>query len=286
MARQTGLGRGLETLMGSQISNERDVFAELDINLIDPNPNQPRRSFDSEKLDELAASIRSVGVISPILVVKNGERYMIVSGERRFRASKRAKLTHIPALIRDFDAMKRIEIALIENLQRADLNPMEEALGIKALMDECALTQEQAANQLGKSRSAIANTLRLLALDETTAQLVADGKLSEGHARALLGIADDEKRAALAQFAAENGLSVRQVEDQVRKLKLSEVAEEEIDNKSAKPPEFEAMESVFKQTFGSTVKISGTAQRGSIAIQYKSFEEFERIFDILNQGNQ
>ena len=286
MARHTGLGRGLETLMGSQVSNTNDVFCEIDINLIDPNPEQPRRSFDSEKLDELAASIKSVGIISPILVVKSGERYMIVSGERRFRAAKRARLTHIPALIRDFDTLKRIEVALIENLQRADLNPMEEALGIKALMDECALTQEQAATQLGKSRSAIANTLRLLALDETTALLVADGKLSEGHARALLGIADDEKRASLARFAAENGLSVRQVEEQVRKLKLAEAAEEESDGKKAKPPEFEAMESVFKQTFGSSVKISGTPQKGSIAIQYKSFEEFERIFDILNQGNQ
>jgi ParB family chromosome partitioning protein len=279
MARQTGLGRGLEMLMGNQIPDDADAFAEIDIRLIDPNPDQPRRFFDDEKLDELARSIKTVGIISPIVVVKNDGRYTIISGERRFRASIKAKLSHIPAIIRDYDTIKRMEVALIENLQRDDLNPLDEATGIQALIDECAITQEQAAERLGKSRSAVANSLRLLALDEITAGLITEGKLSAGHARALLGIENPDERARLATAAAERQLSVRQVEEQVRNLKrMANLPQEE----ETIPEEFKVMESAFKKTLGSTIKINGTRKRGKISIEYKSFEEFERIYNIIN----
>ncbi|MGI5900183.1 MAG: ParB/RepB/Spo0J family partition protein [Christensenellales bacterium] len=279
MARQTGLGRGLEMLMGNQIPDDADAFAEIDIRLIDPNPGQPRRSFDSEKLDELAKSIKTVGIISPIVVVKNDGRYTIISGERRFRASIKAKLSHIPAIIRDYDAIKRMEVALIENLQRDDLNPLDEAAGIQALIDECAITQEQAAERLGKSRSAVTNSLRLLDLDETTALLVVEGKLSAGHARALLGIDDDSDRAKLAIAAAQQQLSVRQVEEQVRNLK-KQTSSPKTDK--VLPEEFKVMESAFKKALGSSVKIKGTPRKGKISIEYKSFDEFERIYNIIS----
>ncbi len=279
MARQTGLGRGLEMLMGSQIPEDADAFAEIDIRLIDPNPDQPRRSFDNEKLEELAQSIKTVGVISPILVVKNDGRYTIISGERRFRASIKARLSHIPAIIRDYDTIRRMEVALIENLQRDDLSPLDEAAGIQALIEQCAITQEQAAERLGRSRSAVANSLRLLTLDETTARLVSEGKLSAGHARALLGIEDDGERARLAIAAAERQLSVRQVEEQVRNLKKTAAFPQ---GKEAMPEEFKVMEGAFKKALGSAVKIKGTPKRGKISIEYKSFDEFERIYNIIS----
>ena len=203
---QRGLGRGLGALLGDDVVEQpkaapepepkqeevRDAVRMLPIRLIDPNREQPRRTFDEEALKDLAASIESVGVIQPIIVAESGERYSIIAGERRYRASRMAGLEEIPAIVRNWDEQRRLEAALIENLQRDDLNPIEEALGVKRLMEESSLTQEKVAERLGKSRPAVANLLRLLTLEESVQQLLIEGKLSAGHARALVTV--DKKR--------------------------------------------------------------------------------------------
>jgi len=230
---QRGLGRGLGALLGDVVdeaparepAQERpaeptakrapaapvDEVRMLPIRLIDPNREQPRRSFDEEALKELAASIRAVGVIQPIIVQPNGERFTIIAGERRYRASRLADLTEIPAIVRDWDEQRRLEAALIENLQRDDLNPVEEAMGIRKLMDEAGLTQEKVSERLGKSRPAVANLLRLLTLPESVKQLLVEGKLSAGHARALVTV-DPRRQVQLANLAVQQGWSVRQLE--------------------------------------------------------------------------
>ena len=192
MAKMTGLGKGLDALFANNIEEIRDneVIEKLKITEVEPNRNQPRKNFDEEALDELAESIKRYGVIQPIIVVKKEDYYEIVAGERRWRASKKAGLKEIPAIVREGDERKNKEIALIENVQREDLNAYEKALGIKELMDEYGLTQQEVAEILGKSRSGIANTVRILNLDERVLELVKEGKLQEGHARTLLAIED------------------------------------------------------------------------------------------------
>ena len=190
---QRGLGRGLGALLGEDVvspaeEKAADEVLNLEIRLIDPNREQPRRDFDEEALQELAASIQAVGVIQPIIVCREGERYTIVAGERRYRAARLAGLEQIPAIVRDWEKQTRLEAALIENLQRDDLNPVEEAMGVKKLMEETGLTQEQAAQRLGKSRPAVANLLRLLTLPESVIRMLREGKLTAGHARALVGL--------------------------------------------------------------------------------------------------
>lgn len=270
-----GLGRGLEALMGP-ISEETDVLTSLALDVIDPNPDQPRKKFDPEKLQELADSIREMGVLSPILVWQEGGRYTIIAGERRWRAARLAGLDMIPAIVREYDAVARMKAALIENLQRDDLNPIEEAAALKALMDECALTQEQAAQSVGKSRSTVANLLRLLSLDDRTLALLRDGLLSEGHARALLAVADAEKRFGLAQAAVKNGWSVRRLEEEVRFAHAPA-------KKPAKPDaELKQVQQLFRRTFGARITAQGTRDRGKITLHYSCFEELERIYEILN----
>ena len=190
---QRGLGRGLGALLGEDVvspaeEKAADEVLNLEIRLIDPNREQPRRDFDEEALQELAASIQAVGVIQPIIVCREGERYTIVAGERRYRAARLAGLEQIPAIVRDWEKQTRLEAALIENLQRDDLNPVEEAMGVKKFMEETGLTQEQAAQRLGKSRPAVANLLRLLTLPESVIRMLREGKLTAGHARALVGL--------------------------------------------------------------------------------------------------
>ena len=222
---QRGLGRGLGALLGDDVmeqsaaapevkapaEDKQDAVRMLPIRLIDPNRDQPRRSFDEDALRELAASIEAVGVIQPIIVAEVGERYSIIAGERRYRASRMAGLDEIPAIVRNWDEQRRLEAALIENLQRDDLNPIEEALGVKRLMEESSLTQEKVAERLGKSRPAVANLLRLLTLEESVQQLLIEGKLSAGHARALVTV-DKERQVQLANLTVQQGWSVRQLE--------------------------------------------------------------------------
>ena len=220
-----GLGRGLSALLsgaeeeyenaldtqGTADKSEADgVPTEISLNIIDPNVNQPRKTFDETAMNELANSIRIHGVISPIILVPNGDRYMIIAGERRFRAAKKAGLMTIPAIVRHYTQQQVKEISLIENLQREDLNPIETANAIKQLMEEYKYTQEEVADRIGKSRPAIANTLRLLTLSQPVIDLVAEGRLSPGHARCLVVVEDAEAQLTLAKNGIDNKVSVRE----------------------------------------------------------------------------
>ena len=208
-----GLGRGLNSLFDEQISDEEnDNIINLRISLIEPNKNQPRKKFDDDKLEALAESIKENGVIQPIIVVKNGDMYKIVAGERRWRAAKKAGLSEIPSVIRNYTDQEVAQIALIENLQRENLNPIEEALGYKTLIDKFNMTQESVSSKLGKSRSAIANSIRLLSLDEPIQSKLITGEISSGHARALLSVEDTDTRLTLLDSIIEKGLNVRQTE--------------------------------------------------------------------------
>ena len=252
MAKKTGLGKGLDALFANNIEDEEirdnEVIEKLKITEVEPNRNQPRKNFDEEALEELSESIKRYGVIQPIIVVKKDDYYEIVAGERRWRASKKAGLKEIPAIVREGNERKNKEIALIENVQREDLNAYEKALGIKELMDEYDLTQQEVSEILGKSRSSIANTVRLLNLDERVLEFVKQGKIAEGHARTLLAIEDKEKQYQMAVKMIEKGATVRDFEKNVNYKK----------NKKKKDQKYEAIfrdiENSFQGFFGTKVK--------------------------------
>ena len=254
--KQSGLGRGIDALfgdMGLEEENTENIVQMIDIGLIDPNKEQPRKRFDADALSQLADSIRSVGVIQPIVLSPNGRRYTIIAGERRWRAARLAELKEIPALVREVETVRRMEMSLIENIQRTDLNAIEEAQAIDALMQQCGLTQEQAAQRLGKSRSAVANLLRLLSLPEGVAQMVVSGELSEGHARALLGAPSVGDMVSLAEKVAANGLNVRQTETLVKNYRQG------LSEREEKPrcAELSLVEEAARMRFGTKVTISG-----------------------------
>lgn len=278
MAKMTGLGKGLDALFANNIEEIRDneVIEKLKITEVEPNRNQPRKNFDEEALDELAESIKRYGVIQPIIVVKKEDYYEIVAGERRWRASKKAGLKEIPAIVREGDERKNKEIALIENVQREDLNAYEKALGIKELMDEYGLTQQEVAEILGKSRSGIANTVRILNLDERVLELVKEGKLQEGHARTLLAIEDKDKQYKMAIKMIENGTTtVRDFEKNISNKK----------DEKKKDKKYEAIladiENSFQGFFGSKVKLEPGKRKGKIVIEYTSNEDLERILELI-----
>ena len=277
-----GLGRGLEALLGGeQPLKEVDLGNEvLSIRLqdIDVNREQPRRSFNDESLRELSESIRSVGVVQPILVQRAGARYSIIAGERRFRAARLAGLNEIPAIVRDYDATKRLEIALIENLQREDLNPVEEAMGVRALIAECGYTQEQAATRLGKSRPAVANLLRLLSLPEPVLDMLKVGTLSAGHARALAGLSSPEAQVRLANLTKAQALSVRQLE----RICQQQAAAPEVKIKRRPAGELAQLETMARDVFGTRAKLEGDEKRGRLILSYFSAEDLERIWDVLD----
>ena len=229
--KNSGLGRGLDAIfldnsLGETVVNKDNSISHLSLSLVDPKSDQPRKHFDKEALEQLSVSIIENGLLQPILVRAYGEgRYQIIAGERRFRASKLAGLTEIPAIILDKDDRRAAQIALIENVQREDLNPVEEALAYKSLAEEYDMTQEELSLKVGKSRGAIANTVRLLDLPDEILTLVASGELSAGHARTLLGVKNQDNMLLLAQRAVEDDLSVRQLEEEVKKInKLSHYA--------------------------------------------------------------
>ena len=223
MAKMTGLGKGLDALFGpvEEEIQENDVLKNLNINEVEPNRLQPRKNFNQEALEELAESIKKYGVIQPIVVTKQDDYYEIIAGERRWRASKLAGLTEIPVIIRENDQRKNKEIALIENIQREDLNAYEKALGIKNLMEDYSLTQEEVAKILGKSRSSIANSVRILNLNPDVLEFAKQGKLTEGHCKALMAITDPKKQYETAVRMIEKGESVRQAEKKARLKKKS-----------------------------------------------------------------
>ena len=292
---QRGLGRGLGALLGDDVveqpsaapevqapaEEKQDAVRMLPIRLIDPNRDQPRRSFDEDALRELAASIEAVGVIQPIIVAESGERYSIIAGERRYRASRMAGLDEIPAIVRNWDEQRRLEAALIENLQRDDLNPIEEALGVKRLMEESRLTQEKVAERLGKSRSAVANLLRLLTLEESVQQMLIEGKLSAGHARALVTV-DKKRQVQLANLTVQQGWSVRQLE----RICAQPVKEEPPKPAKVRDQQFSRLEGMARELFGTRAKLDGTQESGKLTLFYYSADDLQRIWEVLEMAGE
>ena len=288
MAKKTGLGKGLDALFSdkplTQAEEEKilkegeELVQNIKVIEIEPNKEQPRKHFDSESLEDLAKSIKRYGVIQPIIVNKKDNYYMIVAGERRWRASKIAGLTEIPCIVRDNDERKNREIALIENIQREDLNPIEKARGFKQLLDEYELTQQELSDMVGISRSALANTVRLLNLDQRIMKLAEEGKLLECHCRSLMAIDDVEKQYKAALRIIENGDTVRDIE---RKVKNTREARSKKDNK------YEAIyrdiEDSFQSFFGTKVKLNAKKRSGTITIQYSTNEELERLLELIKQ---
>ncbi len=278
--KKMGLGRGLDELLPIGEDVLGSTVKEIAIGDIDPNEGQPRRTFTEENLNQLAQSIREAGVLQPILVVETGSRYRIVAGERRWRAARLAGLATIPCIVKDMDRRQQMEAALIENLQREDLNPMEEAAAIKALMQQCGYTQEAAAKRLGKSRPAIANSLRLLSLPQEVTEMVRKGTLSAGHARVLAGLEDEARQVDLARQTVLAGLSVRQLEQLA--AKASELPRPQPAARPL-PLELTELEGRMRQVLGVRTTFSGSAKRGKIVLQYYSAEELEHLYQALER---
>ncbi len=279
MTKKTGLGKGLDALFSTPII-ENDTYSNeivkfLKVNEIEPNKAQARKIFDDEALCELADSIKEYGVIQPIVVTKKDNFYEIIAGERRWRASKKAGLGEIPAIIRDNDARRNKEISLIENIQREDLNPIEKAKGIKLLMNEYDLTQAEVADILGKSRSSIANSVRILNLDERVINLVLEGKLTEGHCKALLSIPDNERQYTTAVHMIEYGETVKDAEKKMKARKTAKKKDEKYE------AIYRDIENTFQGFFGTKVKLDAGNKKGKIIIQYTSNEDLERILELL-----
>ena len=283
MAKKTGLGKGLDALFSNNnveiIKEDDSIKDEIVTNIklieIEPNRNQPRRTFDEESIEELAESIKRYGVIQPIIVTKKQGYYEIVAGERRWRAAKKAGLVEIPSIIREADERKNKEIALIENIQREDLNPIEKARGMKSLMEDYQLTQHQVAEILGKSRSAVANSIRILNLDERVIELALQGKLSEGHCKALMAIEDKNKQYDMAIYLIESGDSVREAEKKMRVRKKVQKKDKKYE------PIYRDIENTFQGFFGTKVKLDAGQKKGKIIIEYNSNEDLERIIDLI-----
>lgn len=282
-----GLGRGLSALMADVTPEQpaggpRRAEVQIPVERIAPNPNQPRRTFVAESLEELAASIRRKGIIQPLILrphpTQDGH-YQIVAGERRWRAAQIAQLHEVPALIRDFDDTEVLEVAIVENIQRADLNPVDEATGYRQLMDRFGHTQEQMAEALGKSRSHIANILRLLSLPEDVRLLLAEGRLSSGHARALITSA---KASDLAKEVIRKGLSVRQTEALVRRPMPEATPQHRL--RPAKDADTKALEQDLSANLGTKVRIDhrADAQIGKVVIDYKSLDQLDTLCRIIS----
>lgn len=292
MAPKRGLGKGLDALIPNSVdakepkqdpqkAQKPDTI--VDINDIEPNRNQPRKNFDDDSLIELSESIKQHGLIQPILVVNRGTFYEIVAGERRWRASKLAGLKEVPVIIRDFTEQQIVEIALIENLQREDLNPIEEALAYKRLMTDFNLKQDEVAERVSKNRTTIANSVRLLKLSENVQQMIIDKELTEGHARAILSVEDPDKQYQIALKVYNDKMSVRDVEKYIRDL-----------NKPEKPPKtvneslkaiYEKLEEDLKQKLGTKVSIISKNEDGAgkLEIEFYDHDDLERITDLLKE---
>ncbi len=290
-AKMTGLGKGLDALFGGSpldVQMEGSVETEeledsknlktLKITEVEPNREQPRKNFNQEALEELSESIKEYGVIQPIVVSREDGYYAIVAGERRWRAAKLAGLAEIPAIIRESDEQTNREISLIENIQREDLNPYEKALGIRSLMDKYGMTQEEVSKKIGKSRSSVSNTVRVLYLTPDVLELVKQGKLSEGHCKALAGISDPKRQYEAAIRMIEKGESVRQAESKNRITKR----EKKLDPKYKYL--YEDIEDKFQGFFGTKVKLDQGKRKGKIIIEYHNNEDLERMLNLIKEN--
>lgn len=287
MAKKTGLGKGLDALFSTNLIEEEITDQKTDENAenvqklkiieVEPNRNQPRRIFDEESIEELAESIKEYGLLQPIIVSKKDNFYEIIAGERRWRACKKAGLNEIPAIVREYDEKRNKEIALIENIQREDLNPIEKAMGIKSLMEDYGLTQQQVSEILGKARSSIANSVRILNLDERVIQFALEGKLTEGHCKSLLSVPDKDKQFAMAQYIIESGDSVREAEKKMSRNKTKT-------NKDRKyEPIYRDIENSFQSFFGTKVKLDAGKRKGKIVIEYANNDDLERILELIKR---
>lgn len=276
--KQQRLGKGLGALIADDTSS-KDSVLEIDVNSIDPNLDQPRKTFDTEKLNELAQSIKTYGVVQPIIVQKSGNRYTIIAGERRYRASRLAGLANVPVVVKEYTKREYMEVSLVENLQREDLNPIEEAQAMKLLMNEHDLTQEELSSRLAKSRSAVANTLRLLNLPGKVMQMVAGGQLSSGHARTLIALDTDKEKIKMADIIVNLGLSVRATEAMINKAKNKK----EPKKKESAPPELKAAEKKMAVALETKVKIQGDLKKGKITISYYNAEQLQGIYDFMTK---
>ena len=283
-AKPRGLGKGLNAIIGADIVSEvidRPRAIEISVDRLSPNPFQPRRSFTEEGLEQLAESIRHHGVLQPIVVRPSGDGYQLIAGERRWRAAQIAGLQRIPAVVRELDDPSMVQVALIENLQREDLNPIEEASAYRRLMDEFNMTQEQLSSTIGRSRPAIANAVRLLNLPTEIQRAVEERKLSEGHARCLLAISDQEDQLKVAAQIIANGLNVRQAEELVKGTTRNVSRETIRKRASEEDPDAVRLTQRLGERLGTRVKLSGSVRKGKLEIEYYSTEDLDRILEII-----
>lgn len=278
-----GLGRGLSALIpsASQESHAEEDVTELSIDRISPNPDQPRTDIDEEGIAELADSIRKVGLIQPIVVRPLGEGYQIIAGERRWRACREAGLERVPVRVRASSEAESLELALIENLQREDLNPIEEARGYRKLLSNHQMTQAELADKVSKSRSTITNALRLLDLPEEVQELVYVGKLSAGHARAILAVPEESGRIRLAEKVANEGMSVRETENLAKLLAAGQSPRAP---RPATPKSFKLVARRLRRLLGTNVRVRAGKEKNKIEIEFRSEEDLERIFLAMTEG--
>jgi ParB family chromosome partitioning protein len=298
--KKRGLGRGFDSLIPTQIVEEEfditaqvdektgerkstDTLREVDPNLVDPNPHQPRTSFDQAELEALAASIRIHGILQPMVVTQAGERYELVAGERRLRASKLAGMMTVPVIVRSFDEQQKMELALIENLQRSDLNPIETATAYRKLMDQFGLTHEGIGKQVGKDRSTVANTLRLLNLPLEAKRAVSEGRISEGHARVVLTVAEPEKQVELVDLIEKNNWTVRQAEEFARAFRGTTGTKEKAEARIAQTND---LTRTLGDYLGAKVSQVTTARGGRLIIEYYSDEELDRIYRAIQHDQE
>lgn len=300
VAKKTGLGKGLDSLIPTHSSSQKTTVKEvkdekqqiktvvkqeefkIKITEIEPNREQPRKKFDEDALLELAESIKQFGVIQPLIVQKRGDYYEIIAGERRWRAAKMAGLKEIPVIIKDYTNQERVEISLIENIQREDLNPIEEAHAYKRLLNEFSLKQDEVAERVSKSRTAVTNSMRLLKLDDRVQQMVIDDMISTGHARALLSIEDKELQYTVANRIFDEKLSVRETEKLMKSIQLEKTDKKKEDKNTVNSLIYKDIEEKIKAILGTKVIVDHKANnKGKIQIEYYSNEELERIVEML-----
>jgi ParB family chromosome partitioning protein len=280
--KKKALGKGLQAFMPEEYGILKDErYAEIEIEKLKPNPLQPRLKFSQESIDELAHSIEESGVLQPLIVVPEGDHYLIIVGERRWRAAQKTGLKKIPAVIRSMPKIQQLETSLVENLQREDLNPLEIALAYQKLMQELNYTQQEIAEKVGKDRASVANYLRLLKLPKEIQDNLAENKISMGHARALIALEDPQLQISLAHQTIQNQLSVRDVERLIHSLKRTSSGQ-----KSAIPdPDLMALQEEFTRLLGTKISISGNQSRGVIRIHYFSMDDLNRIYEKIKGEN-